>query len=166
MRSSEEGRGTIQMTRQLRSIGLSLTILLMGITLIVLVTERAAGADSTGPRLLALSDINSALDDYGVVITDETKPTRHPLLSITGTTLTLEDASIEVFIYSSIPARVDDKQIIQRYVMQVESRLSDSGDAVRVTSARNVLLLYHADSAELAASIHSAARALTLVAAR
>jgi hypothetical protein len=150
------------MRQQLASIGLALIILVAGLGLVVIATERAAGALVDDPPLLTASDVATALGEQDVVVNDEWLPTHHPLLEVSGTQLTAADSTIEVFAYRSVA----DEQRLQRYVMQLQGLTDDSGQLIHVTSARNVLLLFRAESAGHAASIHEAARSLAATAAR
>ncbi|MDQ3548060.1 MAG: hypothetical protein M3439_04495 [Chloroflexota bacterium] len=156
----DEGRGTIQMRQRLRAAGLALAILVLGLGSIVAVTEYEVRAGA-GPRLLTASDVIAALVEQGVAVEDDDQLAHHPLLGIAGTTLVFGTASIDVYVFATVAARVEGEQVIQRHVMQLQSLTSERDEPFRVTSARNVLLLYHADSAVVAASIHEAARSLT-----
>lgn len=152
------------MAQRLKSVALVLAILVFGVSLIVAVTEYGTGVDAAGPRLLDTSDVIDALEDQDIHIASGAHPAHHPLLGIAGMTLAVNSASIEVYTYPSVTARVADEQIIQRHLMQLQALTTGEDPPLRVTSARNVLLLYHAESDELAASIHAAARSLATVA--
>jgi hypothetical protein len=100
------------------------------------------------------------LADHGVVVVDDNLPAHHPLLGISGSSFTASSATIEVFVYASVTGRVADEQLIQRHLMQLRSLGGDGDEPLRVTSARNVLMLFHADSGGPSAAIISAARSL------
>ncbi len=151
------------MRQRLKTAALALAILVFGMGIIVAVTEYEAGADASGPRLLTVTDVVAALDGQGLDLAPERQPAHHPLLGVAGTAISIGVSSIEVYVYPNITARVAEEQVIQRHIMQLQTLMSDSGSILRVTSARNVLLLFYAESPEHAASIHEAAR--TLVAA-
>ena len=152
------------MAQRWKTAGLALAILVFGLGLIVAVTGYEAGVDAAGPRLLRLSDVVQALEDQRIVADPRTRPASHPLLGSAGTALTVGGSSIEVYVYSSVAARVVDEQIVQRHLMQLQALSEGAKAPPRVTSARN-LLLFDAASTELAASIHDAARSLALDAA-
>lgn len=148
------------MRQRLRAAGLALAILVFGLGSIVAVTEYEVRADAS-PRLLTTSNLIAALDEQRISVEDDGLPAQHPLLGIAGTTILSGTASIDVYVYASVAARVADEQIIQQHVMQLQALTSASDQPLRVTSVRNLLLMYHSDSASVASSIHEAARSLT-----
>ena len=148
------------MTKRLRAGGLLLAILVLGIGLVVAVTEYEARAGGTGPRLLTTADVSRALREHDITI-GGIRTVRHPLLSVPGTTFSAGDSSIDVYVYPTVADRVTDEQIIQRQVMSLQALAGDGDLPLRITSARNVLIIYYADSPGLAASIHAAAYSLT-----
>ncbi|HYI15915.1 MAG TPA: hypothetical protein VEX37_11030 [Thermomicrobiales bacterium] len=111
-----------------------------------------------------MSDVVSALGAQGLDIEPERQPAHHPLLGIAGTMIRSGTTSIEVYVYPDLTSRVADQQVIQRYVMRVQSFMTDGGETLRVMSARNLLLLFQAESADHAALIYEAARTLSSVA--
>ena len=148
------------MRHQLKAAGLAILILVLGMGIIVAVTEYEAGADAAGTPLLTVSDVVSALDEQGIVVSPERSPAHHPLLGVAGTTFWVATSSIEVYSYPDITARVADEQVLQRHLMQLEAFSTDGNPGLRVTSARNLLLLFYAESPDHAASVHEAARTL------
>ncbi|HEX5164780.1 MAG TPA: hypothetical protein VFV93_05235 [Thermomicrobiales bacterium] len=148
------------MTQRLKTAGLALAILVLGIGLTVAVTEYAAGADTTRPSLLTSSDVVQALAEQGVEVGSESLPAHHPLLEIAGTAYTAGSATIEVYVYPSVESRVADEQLIQRQLMHLQAFEGGGDQLPRVTSARNVLLLFNADPHGSATPIFAAARAL------
>lgn len=159
-RTRDEGRGTNQMIQRLKTAGLAILILVLGMGIIVAATEYEEGADAAGPQLLTVSDVISALDEQGVVVAPERSPAQHPLLGAAGTTIWVEASSIEVYVYPDVTSRVADEQVLQRHIMQLDVLSTDGNPSLRVTSARNLLLLFYAESPDQAASIHEAARTL------
>jgi hypothetical protein len=152
------------MTQRLRTAGLAILILVLGMGITVVATEYEGAADASGPRLLTVSDLVTALDEQGVVVAPERSPAHHPLLGAAGTTIWVEASSIEVYVYPDVTSRVADEQVLQRHIMQLEAFSTDGNPSLRVTSARNLLLLFYAESSDHAASIHEAARTLALAA--
>lgn len=148
------------MTQRLKDAGLALAILVLGLGLIVAVTEYEARADTGGPRLLTAADVTRALRDQDIIV-ERIRTVRHPLLGVQGTTFSFGASSIEVYVYPTVSGRVTDEQIIQRQVMNLQALTADGDQPVRITSARNVLLTFHAESPGAAASIHAAAHSLT-----
>ena len=63
-------------------------------------------------------------------------------------------------MYPDVTSRVAEEQVLQRHIMQLEAFATDGNPALRVTSARNLLLLFYAESPEHAAAVHEAARTL------
>ncbi len=154
------------MTQRLKTAGLAFLILVVGIGIIVDVTEYEVGADAAGPALLTVSDVVAALDVEDLDIAPERQPAHHPLLRIAGTTIRAGTSLIEVYVYQDVTTRVADEQVIQRYILNLQSLATDADQILRVTSARNILLLFHAETSVHVASIHAAARTLVSVAAR
>jgi hypothetical protein len=148
------------MTQRLKTAGLVILILVLGMGLTVVATEYEGGADASGQRLLTVSDLVTTLDEQGVVVAPERAPAHHPMLGVAGTTIWVAASSIEVYSYPDVTARVADEQVLQRHIMQLEAFSTDGNPALRVTSARNLLLLFYAESPDHAASIHEAARTL------
>jgi hypothetical protein len=70
------------MTQRLKSAGLAILILVLGMSLIVVATEYEGGADASEPRLLTVGDLVTTLDEQGVVIEPERSPAHHPLLGV------------------------------------------------------------------------------------
>jgi hypothetical protein len=148
------------MTQRLKSAGLAILILVLGMSLIVVATEYEGGADASEPRLLTVGDLVTTLDEQGVVIEPERSPAHHPLLGVAGTTIWVAASSIEVYSYPDVTSRVADEQVLQRHIMQLEAFSSDGNPGLRVTSARNLLLLFYVESPDHAALVYEAARTL------
>ena len=149
------------MTQRLKATGLAFAILVLGMGIIVAVTEYGTSADAAGPRLLTDIEVVAALDGVGLDIAPGRRPAHHPLLETAGTTITIGATSIEVYVYPDIVTRVTDEQVIQRHLLQLQALKAGDGLVLRVTSARNVLLLFYAESSGHLAAIHEAAHMLT-----
>jgi hypothetical protein len=124
------------------------------------VTEYTVRADATEPRLLTTSDVVQALADHGIVVAGDDLPAYHPLLKVTGSSFTAGSATIDVYVYPSVADRVTDEQRIQRQLLQLQSLATDGDQSFRITSARNVLLLFHVDAGQSSSAIFAAARSL------
>jgi hypothetical protein len=151
------------MFHRLRTIGLALAILIVGLGAIAAVTELEARGSDASPRLLRLVDLSRELEAQGLDITGSDAPATHPLLSVAGWRVSFDDGAVEVYVYQTIPARVADEQILQQHLMRVS--VFDAGEGQpgeRVTSARNLLLVYHAGQPSDATVIQRAARALAI----
>jgi hypothetical protein len=152
------------MTKRLKTTGLAVLIMVLGMSIIVVVTEHEVGAVAAGPRLLTVADVVTAMNECGLIVAPERSPAHHQLLERSGTTIWTGQSVIEVYVYPDVATRVTDEQVIQRLVMRSQTFMADGDPPLLVTSARNVLLLFSTASAEHAASIHQAARSLTSVA--
>lgn len=148
------------MRQRFQATGLVLLILIVGIGLIVAVTEYHAGANAAGPRLLATSDVVDALTEAGLEVVPERDRAYHPLLEVSGTTLRTESGQIEVYIYPSVAGRVADEQVIQQRLLQMQAFATEGEPFTRVTSARNVLLLLDIGSDRERSQAYSAAAQL------
>ena len=152
------------MTHRLTTAGLSILILVLGMGLVIVATEYERGADASAPRLLTVSDLVTTFDEQGVVIESKRSPAHHPLLGVAGTTIWIGTSSIEVYVYPDVTSRVAEEQVLQRHIMQLDAFGTDGHPALRVTSSRNLLLLYYAESLEHATAVYEAARTLASVA--
>jgi hypothetical protein len=148
------------MRKRVQATGLVLLILFFGIGLTVAVTEHEAGAGGAGPELLTTAEVVAALTDAGVQLGFDRQPAHHPLLSVTGTTLTTEAGQIEVYVYPDVAGRVADEQRIQRRFAEFQPFATGGESLERITSARNVLLLFDSESNDELARVHAAARIL------
>ena len=149
------------MKQRLRTLGLILMILVFGFGVIVAATEYEARANDVGSRLWTTGDVSRALRVEGFII-DETRTVRHAFLGVQGTQFSAGLSSIDVYVYPSVPARVADEQLVQQQIMSLQALATDGDSPFRITSARNVLLMYHAESSGIAVMIQEAARSLSM----
>jgi hypothetical protein len=160
MGSSAKGRRAIQMRNRVQAAGLALLILVVGIGLTVAVSEHEVGAGGARHELLTTADVVVALTDSGVELGSALEPAHHPLLSVTGATLTTGAGQIEVYVYPDVASRVADEQRIQRRLAELQAFATGDESLERITSARNVLLLFAPGSNDELARIVAAARDL------
>ncbi|MGH9173921.1 MAG: hypothetical protein ACRD1H_06170 [Vicinamibacterales bacterium] len=147
--------------RRLKAAGLALAILVIGLGAIIALTEREVGVSAAGPRLLTLTDIVRSLDAHGIDPGDSGAAARHPLLKVGGYTLSADGVTIEVYFYATVAERVTNEQTLQRRLGQLQAFGLADGQIERITSVRNVLILYQTDDSGLALAVQHAARSLT-----
>lgn len=145
---------------RLAQFALALAIIVLGIGGVVAVTEYGAGADAAAPLMLAHDDIERALRGRGLDVSPTERVVTHARLGVTGRIVLVDGVEIEVYLFPSVAERV----AAEPSLASLRAMLSNDTGAPelrRVTSARNALLHYSADSA-LALRILGAARDLSL----
>lgn len=148
---------------RLRAAGLVIAMLVVGLSFVIAITEHQAGANAAH-SLLTTSDVIEALENEGLVVALDSEAAFHPLISVSGASLAIGTSRVEVYVFQQVRDRVADEQILQRYVMQLQTLIESSDASFRITSARNVLFLYRTDADGVAMSIQEAARTLSNIA--
>ncbi len=148
------------MAKRLRAVALALAILVFGFGFVVAVTEYQVGANAAH-SLLTTRDVIRALEAAGLAVDTENETASHPLIGVAGKTLIIGTSTIEVYVFPSVRDRVSDEQVLQRYILSIQTFNTTSESPFRITSAQNILLLIQTDTESIERSVFLAARALS-----
>jgi hypothetical protein len=149
------------MRRTLSNLALALAIFIVGIGLVVGLTEyQIARSSPANQHLLAHDDVTTALGDQGLAVEATQRIATHPALRATGRALRVDGIIVEVYLYPTVVDRVRDEQALLEHE-RVLNRLRDGGPAaIHITSARNALIRIAPGESTVFRQILAAVRAL------
>jgi hypothetical protein len=139
------------------SVMLALVIFASALFAVALVSEYQAGASANAP-IIGLPDIERALRGRGLDVSPTGEVVNDPRVNVPGYVLQVNGAEVVVYLFPSVPERVraDQSLTIERVQGEIDILMVLKAEP-RFVTAKNALIIYTTDDAQLSTLIYHAA---------